>query len=100
MMSVRNPIHETKSYLVKKALVEMVLDQTHFTHTCCLPEQEVGICGVVQDVHKHHCIEARIRIRNVYTIERLKVYSRAWLNKHVDAHNEDVGSPRGDERVE
>jgi len=69
MMRISNPIHETKSYIGKKVLAEMVLDQDHFAHACCLPEQEVRIWGVVQDVYKHHGVEARIRIRNVCAIE-------------------------------
>jgi hypothetical protein len=100
MMGVSNPIHETKSYVGRKALAEMVLDQNHFTHACCLFEQEVGIYGVVQDIHKHHGVEARIRIRNVRAIERLDGYSRVRPNKHVDAHYGDVGSLTGDEEIE
>src|SRR6266478_572990 len=66
--SICNPIHETKSYVGRKALAEMVLDQNHFAHACCLLEQEMGICGVVQDIHKQNGVEARIRIRNVCAI--------------------------------
>lgn len=100
MMGVTNPIHETESYVRKKALAEMVLDQDHSTDACCLPQQDVGICGVVQDVDKHQGVEARIRIRNFCAIEPLNGYSRVWSNKDVDAHNGDIRSLTGDEEIE
>jgi hypothetical protein len=100
MTGVSNPVHETKPCAGKKALAEMILDQDHFTHAIRFSEQEEGIRSVVEDVHEHHGVEARIRIRNVSAIERLNGYLRVWPDKHVNADDGDVRPVAGDEEIE
>jgi len=100
MMGVSNPVHETKPCAREKAFAEVILDQDHFTHALCFSEQEEGIRGVVQNVHEHDDVEARIRIRNVCAVERPNGDLRVWPDKHVNADDGDVRPLAGDEEVE
>lgn len=100
MMGVSDPVHKTKPCAGKKSFAQMILDQDHFTHALSFSEQKEGIRGVVQDVHEHHSVEARIRIRNVCAVERLNGYLRVWPDKHVDADDGDVRPLAGDEEIE
>jgi hypothetical protein len=99
-MGVSNPVHETKPCAGKKSFAEMIFDHDHFAHALRFSEKEERIRGVVQNVHEHDSVEARIRIRNVCPIERLNGYLRVWPDKHVDPDDGDVGPVAGDEKVE
>lgn len=99
-MSISNPIDETKSYVCKITFAKMVLNQDRITYACCFPEQDVRICCVVQNVHKHYGIEGSICVGYARAIKPLNWYPRFWPNKHLDADNRHVRSLACDEEIE
>ena len=99
MASVADEIHETKSWIGKKAVAQVVFDKHEFCcHANCFAKQFHCVVGMMKYVYKKNCIESLVCVRKCLPVKFFYRNQCVRSHEHVNATDTHVAALLCDQR--